>query len=100
MESDDRAMAELTLEQMEAYAQLFYRSAQAVGHHQWLEMTGIMREYLKLCRAELEAGRDFRTQPIDPPLHSVAYILEKLDCMFGDAFIRKAMVVAAGDDHG
>ena len=73
------------LDAMETGAGLFYAHAQGgVKHHQWLEFTGFMREYIKICREALHQGIDFQEEL--PPLEGfhASYIAEKLECIFGD----------------
>jgi hypothetical protein len=43
------------LKQMAAIALAFYQQATRVGVHRFMEFCGLMREYVALCRAALDA---------------------------------------------
>lgn len=66
---------------------LFYAHAVAIGHHQFIEFAGLMGEYIVICEATHREGRDFATgAPLAMRAHNAAYLAEKLDCIYGDAF--------------
>jgi hypothetical protein len=68
---------------------VFYAAAQRIGHHQFLEFAGLMNEYVIICEATHEAGRDFTTgAPLAMAPHHAQYLAEKLDCIYGNAFAR------------
>lgn len=79
---------EIALEQMQQLSNAFYASAQKIGVHPFLEVTGLMNEYIKAAREAHKAGIDFtdcnvhtgQDLPLEP--HNVDYINEKLECMF------------------
>jgi hypothetical protein len=76
---------------MESAASVFYRMAQRIGYHQFIEVTGFMNEMVKLCRNALAQGIDFIADspfPITEP--EAMYIGEKFGCIFGEAFARTA----------
>lgn len=81
-------------------ADVFYAYAQRIGVHEFLEFTGLMREYVKICEATAEAGGDFAADGrlAMKPDHG-EYLAEKLDCIYGRAFaadpsLRRAFVEA------
>jgi hypothetical protein len=67
----------------------FYRSAMTIGCHPFIEFTGLINEYIKLCQEAHDAGIDFTQsnthtgQPLPMPEHSARYLGEKLDCIYG-----------------
>jgi hypothetical protein len=68
---------------------VFYRLAVGIGHHQFIEFAGLLGEYIKICEATHEAGRDFATgAPLEMKSHHGVYLAEKMDCIYGDAFAR------------
>ncbi len=79
---------EVTLQKMEHAAQVFYAHAQQTHFHQFLEFTGFLNEYTKMCRGLLERGVDFvqDTGALKP--HEAAYIGEKFGCIFTPLFER------------
>jgi len=99
---------ERTLADMQVIATKFYQMVFMAGMgtraHAFVEFTGIMNEYITLCRAAAAEGIDFGRAnthsgdalPVEP--HNAAYLAEKLNCIYGpslladgdvrDAFIR------------
>lgn len=80
------------LRDMQAVSSRFYAGATLVGNHAFIEFCGLMNEYISICRATLEAGRDF-TQcsthtgvPLVMKEHHRNYLREKLDCIYGPSF--------------
>lgn len=78
------------LDQMEKASTAFYMAAQRIGNHPFIEFTGLMNEYIKACHAAHDDGVDFsdcsvhsgQQLPLRP--HSIEYLKEKLECIFGD----------------
>jgi hypothetical protein len=79
---------ETMLAQMELASSNFYRAATSIGNHPFIEFTGLMNEYIKVCRDAHAKGLDF-TQcnkhaghelPMAP--HQIDYVNEKLECIF------------------
>lgn len=56
----------------------------ALGHHQWIEFSGFLNEYVKICAQALANEIDFQEEL--PPIEEfrAKYIAEKLQCIFGD----------------
>lgn len=79
---------EVALIQMENLSNAFYAAAQKIGVHPFLEITGVMNEYIKAARLAHQEGIDFTDCNVhtgqDLPLrpHMIDYINEKLECMF------------------
>lgn len=67
----------------------FYGEAAALGVHPFIEFTGFMNEYIKLCESAMEQGIDFTEtnthtgKPLPMHAYEAAYIGEKFDCIFG-----------------
>lgn len=73
------------LAQMRTAARSFYAAAQHIGYHEFLELTGLMNEIIKVCeRAHME-GRDFATNRLDLFPYEAGYIGEKIGCIIGAA---------------
>jgi hypothetical protein len=87
---------ETMLAQMELASASFYRAATSIGNHPFIEFTGLMNEYIKVCRDAHANGMDF-TQcnkhaghelPMAP--HQIDYVVEKLECIFtGRSMMKK-----------
>lgn len=73
------------INKMSDAADEFYRSATTIGAHQWLELTGLMRELIKIYAVMLREGLDPLSNAPLPKGHHMEYIAEKLDCIFGNA---------------
>ncbi len=78
---------------MELASSAFYYAAMRTGNHAFIEFTGLMNEYIKICRRAVEEGIDFMMAnthsgmvlPIET--HHVAYLAEKLDCIYGPSLV-------------
>lgn len=72
---------------MRRAASHFYSEAVRTGNHAFIEFTGLMSAYTDVCEAEAKKGMDFRFASKHTeqrmPGHKVAYIREKLDCIYG-----------------
>lgn len=88
------AELQVMLGKMEAVSGVFYRHAVSIGHHAFIEFTGLMREYIVICSNAVEAGTDFTQTNIHAgdalPLlaHHVDYLAEKFECIFGPTFAK------------
>lgn len=77
------------LEKMKAVCQTFYWQAANTGCHTFIEFTGLMNEFIKVCEQSAAAGVDFANasthtgKPLVVYTYNAAYIVEKLDCIFG-----------------
>ena len=73
---------------MDAVANQFYMLAIATECHAYIEFTGLLREYCKVCRENLARGIDFRelnghhSQRMEIQPHEIHYLKEKLNCIF------------------
>lgn len=73
---------------MEAVSAVFYGLAVGVGNHAFIEFTGLMNEYINVCRGMAERGEDFTehnthaNKPLPLETYQRNYIREKLDCIF------------------
>lgn len=81
------------LEGMRVANSNFYAAAVAIGNHPWIEFAGLQAEYIKLCEAAHKKGIDFtqtnRHTGVALPAESfqIAYLSEKLDCIFSGAIV-------------
>lgn len=74
---------------MKSASNAFYVAAVNIGHHAWIEFSGLHNEYIKLCEEALAQGNDFtetsihasNALPMKP--HHIAYLAEKLGCIYG-----------------
>lgn len=85
---------EVMLRAMRRASGAFYSQAVRIGCHAFIELTGLMNEYIKLCEAAQERGEDFTqankhsSARLEIPPYSADYIHEKLECMFGEGWKR------------
>jgi hypothetical protein len=77
------------IQQMEHAKDQFYGMAVRIGHHQFIEFTGFMAEYIKMCRDMLKKGIDFTDQELEAETYQLQYVAEKLDCIYGHALGEK-----------
>lgn len=76
---------------MQDASDAFYYHAVKIGCHPFIEFTGLLNEYINICRAAHAAGIDFTETsvhgsgvlPVKP--HHVAYLSEKLACIYGNS---------------
>lgn len=87
---------EETLGRMEAAADQFYTLAVATNCHAYIEFTGLLREYCKVCRENLARGIDFRelnghrSERMELQPYELHYFQEKLNCIFQGLLVVKA----------
>lgn len=82
------AEREELLRQMRELTSLFYRHVTRIGVHPMIEFTGLMNEYIACCQDAHDRGIDFTQcnthtgQVLPVASYRLAYINEKLDCIF------------------
>jgi hypothetical protein len=88
-----REELEEMIRKMQRVVHDFYFQAIQTGCHPFIEWCGLMGEYVKMCKASLDAGIDFTETTIHgagrpmaaQPFHA-AYFAEKFSCIFGTTF--------------
>ena len=84
----NKAEREQAIIDMQNAASAFYIAAINIGNHPFIEFTGLMNEYIKLCGEAHNNGLDFTECNTHSgkhlPMHDyeVRYINEKLECIF------------------
>lgn len=88
-----RAELEVMLKRMEQASSAFYYLAVQVGHHAFIEFTGLMNEYINVCRDTMNAGVDFTLTTAHGDGVALTfqgyqrkYLAEKLTCIFQTSF--------------
>ncbi|WP_445173777.1 hypothetical protein [Microcoleus sp.] len=82
--------AKESLDMMRAASKTFYNMAIRTDCHAFIEFTGLMNEYIKICEENLTNGIDFRnsnahigkSQEMKIQPYEVNYLNEKLYCIF------------------
>lgn len=81
---------EAMLAGMRQASSVFYAMAFKIGCHPFIEFTGLMNEYIKMCSNALAQGQDFTETSIHGdgkplPMRSFEkdYLNEKLECIYG-----------------
>lgn len=77
------------LRKMSNAAREFYCAAASAGCHAFIEFTGLMNEFIKVCQEAEEQKIDWLHAnvhgsiklPFQP--HHIAYLNEKLECIYG-----------------
>lgn len=78
-------------DKMTAASNDFYVAATRTGNHAFIEFTGLMNEYIKICREAAHTGVDFTQasthtrMAIPIQSHQAFYLAEKLNCILGPA---------------
>lgn len=91
MTTERKQELEQVLVNMRAVSNNFYAGAQGCGNHAFLEFTGLMNDYIEVCRDSLNAGIDFTAANTHSGValrllpFRAAYLSEKLDCIYGPA---------------
>ena len=79
---------ETALQRMREASAAFYAAAVQTGCHPFIEFTGLMNEYIKVCERAHKDGFDFTScsahsgnaLPMQP--FEIDYVNEKLECIF------------------
>jgi len=87
-----REQLEQKIKEMKKASNAFYSLAVQIGNHPFIEFTGFMNEYIKLCQKALEEGIDFtqanvhtgKSLPMED--YEAAYVGEKFGCIFAMSF--------------
>lgn len=84
-----------SLQLMQEASDKFYQASTRTHCHAFVEFTGLMNEYIKICNEFQQANpdADFRENnahtgqniPVKP--YQKQYILEKLECIYQDSLI-------------
>lgn len=89
--TDDRRLElKLMIRRMSDLVTLFYQSAVQIGNHPFIEWTGILNEYVRLCMNALAEGIDFADANVHSsgvlPVYAfnIDYFAEKARCIFGN----------------
>lgn len=91
VEVHTEAQRESLLVMMKSLSDAFYSSTTKLGVHPFIEFTGLLNEYISMCREAHKDGIDFtqcnthtgQTLPMAP--HNLAYLNEKIECIFSGA---------------
>ncbi len=92
LDSPRRRELETMLSRMAEIVSRFYFEAIAVGNHPFIEWTGLLNEYVRMCEQALADGIDFTAcnehsgRPLPIYEHQFNYLAEKLGCVFGPSF--------------
>ncbi len=82
---------EIMLQKMRATAEAFYWAAFRIGCHPFIELAGLMNEYVKVAQRAHSQGIDFNVCSVHSGIalpietYEAAYIGEKLGCIYGPA---------------
>lgn len=87
----DERKAELkdSIRIMHDASHMFYRLAIHAGCHAFIELTGLINEYIRICEDALEKGIDFTAANVHTGYHlpilpyRADYLTEKLQCIYG-----------------
>lgn len=77
------------LNRMRAASNAFYAAAAHAGCHAFIEFTGLMNEFIKLCEDAEQQGTDWVHANVHGDVHlpfkpyHVEYLSEKLECIYG-----------------
>lgn len=84
------------IDAMQEASDRFYHAATRIHNHPFIEFTGLMNEYIKVCEHNAAQGRDFRQAsrhteqgPLELHDFQVSYIREKLECIYGEQILGK-----------
>lgn len=86
MTHNERVVA---LNRMRNVSEDFYMFAVRIGNHPFIEFTGLLNEYIKICQNAHDAGIDFSDcsghtgAELPMKQHNIEYIQQKLECIFG-----------------
>lgn len=96
----DKAQREQCLIKMQAASDAFYKAAVLAGNHAFIEFTGLMNEFIKICQENHDRGIDFTdanthcSTRMKVAPYQMNYLREKLGCIFdGIQEVQKAEIV-------
>lgn len=91
------------LEKMRAASHNFYNAAVKTNCHAFIEFTGLMNEYIKVCATMTAAGdtswmsaNTHSGVPLKMESYELDYLAEKLDCIYGPTMHAKNHVPENG----
>lgn len=89
-------MRELSVlvELMFSASDTFYKMAQSLGFHEFVELNGFIIEFTKVCERMLTDGIDFQQNRLRLDSRNSIYIGEKLGCLFGSTLMEDENMVA------
>jgi len=96
--------AQESLDKMWLAAKLFYQAATSTECHAFIEFTGLLREYCKVCEENLARGIDFRelnghtSQRMELQPYEIDYFNEKLNCIFQGSLKVERASICDNDD--
>jgi hypothetical protein len=101
-ESKERAnemttTAQESLNRMWRAPNQFYQAATETECHAFIEFTGLLQEYCKVCQENLARGIDFRelnghtSQRMELQPYEIDYFNEKLNCIFQGLLVVKGV---------
>jgi len=79
----EERLAQLAM--MRSAAARFYAEAVHIGVHPFVEFAGFLNEYIKACSRMHDEGKDFTMNDVELMPYELAYLAEKVDCIFGQA---------------
>jgi hypothetical protein len=91
MSEERRQELSTILDEMRETVDRFYFRAIGIHNHPFIEWTGVLNEYIKMCWQALEAGVDFTrchvhsSQALPIESINVDYLAEKIECIFGNS---------------
>lgn len=74
----------------------FYLAACNAGCHAFIEFTGLMNEFIKLCEGSpgFEHLNAHGSEHLAFESYHIKYVVEKLECIYGDALFDAMVTVA------
>lgn len=87
-----RERAEM-IQKMQHVSNQFYSGAVRTGCHAFVEFTGLINEFIKLCEEVEDEGGDFTNANVHSGAHlpfqehHLNYLSEKLECIYGVKFM-------------
>lgn len=81
------------LRKMQEASDKFYAAAVNTRAHALIEFTGLMNEYITVCRVAHQEGQQFSEsnthsgEALPFKAHNLAYLAEKLNCIYGPALL-------------
>lgn len=88
LSEEDKKRLEACLVKMRQASDQFYGAAVRAGNHAFIEFTGLMNEFIKVCEDNLKKGIDFTmanrhtSTRMKVAPYQFEYLKEKADCIF------------------
>jgi hypothetical protein len=95
MTSETKERLQASIKKMQQLSSAFYAGAVHAENHAFIEFSGLINEYIEICKITLDQDIDFTKanihcgQNLVYSGHNESYLREKLECIYGTSLAKK-----------